>query len=286
MTVQEFARTVKFLYREKGGKEFFTEKAFLSALFEKNGFSPDARILEPERVLTGAEESALLRDAARLLEGFPLQYYLGSEYFDGNEYLCAEGVLIPRRDTETLVCAAEKEAARGGAVWDLCCGSGCVGIALALRRPDLSVTAFDLSPEALVLTKKNAARLLPGRPFPAHCADVLSDAFFERLKREKPALLVSNPPYVTDAEMASLPANVRREPRLALEGGEDGLRFYRRFLFYAAKTGIPILAEIGKGQSAPLKTLAFEAGISVSFARDPSGVERVALFQKNVAENC
>ena len=285
MTVQEFVRTVKLMFRERGGEAFFTETDFLRALWEKNGFPRDVRLTRPERELTEAEESCLFADAARLLDGYPVQYYLGSEFFDGREYLCREGVLSPRRDTETLVAAAERHAPHGGEVWDLCCGSGCVGIALKLRRPDLTVRAYDLSPDAVTLTRENAARLLPEGKLDVACTDVLSDAFFRRLQAAPPALAVSNPPYVTLAEMEALPANVRREPRLALEAGEDGLRFFARFLFYSAETGVPFLTEIGKGQSAALKTRAAKADLALSFARNPAGIERVAFFRKNVGEN-
>ena len=286
MTVQEFARTVKLMFRERGGEAFFTEKALLLALFEKNGFPSDARLTQPDRPLSPEEEKRLLADCTRLLSGYPLQYYLGSEFFDGREYLCREGVLIPRADTEVLVRLAAETVPENGAVWDLCCGTGCVGIALLLRRPDLSVLAFDLAPEAVELAAENARRLAPEAPFAVEKADVLSDGFRERFLREKPDLVLSNPPYVTAEEMTRLPANVRREPALALEGGRDGQRFYRRFVSLAAESGVPFLAEVGKGQAEAVFSLAEKAGLACSSFPDGAGAERVVSVRKKVAENC
>ena len=210
-----------------------------------------------------------------LLSGYPIQYYLGTEYFCGEEYFVSEGVLIPRPETELLVEKAMQVAEKNSLVWDLCCGSGCVGIALLLKRPDLSCVSFDLSHDAVMLTKKNRSRFgLEDRLSVAE-EDVLSPDLEERLFREKPSLLISNPPYLTAKEMNEIPENVAKEPKMALYGGEDGLNFYRRLLDLAKKGNVPLVAEVGAAQKEEVSRLLSERKMQGFFYRDFSGFWRV-----------
>ena len=280
MTVRELLFAVKALYREKGGEEFFSEKELLRAVFEKNGLDPALPLTDPKKIVGEKTAETLLGDARRLSEGEPLQYYLGTAFFDGREFLCEEGVLIPREDTEALVDEGEESLPENGLFFDFCCGSGCVGIALLLRRRDAVCQSFDLSEKALSLTEKNRARFgLEGRLTARKC-DVFSPEAEEMLQKEKPRLVLANPPYITDSEMLLLPENVRREPEIALRGGADGLDFYRRFLFLAKKTGIPFAFEIGKGQEKILIPLAEKQGFFVSFRRDGRGIARVLKIEQ------
>ena len=279
MTVRELVRTVKLLYAGKGGEAFFSERIFLSALFEKNALPRDLRLADPDRALPEDVTEKILSDARLLLDGEPLQYYLGTAFFDGREFLCEREVLIPRADTETLVDEGERLLPGKSVFFDLCCGSGCVGIALLLRRPDLSGFAFDLSEKALSLAGKNRARFgLEKRLFLARL-DVFSPDLENAIRREKPALVLANPPYLSSADMKEIPPNVRREPEIALHGGEDGLLFYRRFFDLCRKTGVPFAFEIGKGQDVPLRRLAEKEGFSASFCKDGGGVWRVMKIQ-------
>ncbi len=155
----------------------------------------------------------------------PLQYILGSQPFYGREMLVGEGVLIPRADTESvceqaLALIPEDESVR---VLDLCCGSGALGIALALERPRARVWASDISEKALTWAEKNVRRnrapvtLLRGDLWEA-AAGMTFD------------VVVSNPPYIPEGEMPLLQEEVKREPALALCGGADGLETFRRIL--------------------------------------------------------
>ncbi len=279
MTVRELSLLVKKAYRNKDGERFFTEKALLSALFEKNGLDRSLPLIDPDLALTEELERAFLSDLDRLLSGEPLQYYLGTEFFCGREFLVSPGVLIPRPETELLVELGKKEAEKGSLVFDFCCGSGCVGIALLLAREDLSCHAFDVSSQALALAKKNRARFSLENRLWVEELDVLSSGALQLLQREKPSLVLANPPYLTRQEMENIPENVRREPAIALLGGEDGLLFYRAFAEYCRVSGIPFLCEIGSAQEEKIRELMESQGLSVTFYRDFSDLPRAFLIR-------
>ena len=246
------------------------------------GFLPTSCSVAEMIGLSACVAGALMRrlpvcGLAALLAGEPLQYYLGTEYFRGREYLVRPEVLIPRADTEVLVELVLEKAPQGALVLDLCCGSGIVGIETVLCRKDLSVLGFDLSEAALALSRDNAARLGAER-ISFERGDVLSPAFPSRARALSPALLAANPPYLTGEEMQALADNVRREPALALDGGEDGLLFYRALLDLSCALGIPLAAEIGWKQRLPLEKLALERGGCICFYPDPSGRDRAFYF--------
>lgn len=162
--------------------------------------------------------------AKRIQNGEPLQYLVGSWDFMGHTFQVGEGVLIPRPETEQL-CELALEALKGipnPIVLDLCAGSGCVGISIARARPDSHVILFEKSPEALVYCRRNAAanaagnlEIQPWDIFNFYPLPDLADA------------IVSNPPYITTDEIPTLQKQVQYEPRMALDGGRDGLAFYR-----------------------------------------------------------
>lgn len=280
MTVREASLVVKKIYKIKKGERFFTEKALLSALLEHYGLGKNASLECPEKDLTDAEEDGILSDAELLLGGYPIQYYLGTEYFCGKEFLVSEGVLIPRPETELLVEKAAETAEKNSLVWDLCCGSGCVGIALLLLRPDLSCVSFDLSENAVALTEKNTARFGVTDRLAVIKEDVFSPALEERLLREKPTLILSNPPYLTAKEMDEIPENVAREPQMALYGGDDGLLFYRRLLELSEKGNVPLIAEMGALQKDGISNLIRERRMKGIFYRDFSEFWRVFRAEK------
>ncbi len=163
--------------------------------------------------------------------GYPLQYLLGEWDFYDLTLQVGEGVLIPRPETEILVDEAltflharKRPDGRPAEVLDLCAGSGCIGLAVAKHAPDCRVTLVEQSPDALVWLNRNREALA----FP-NVRVLQGDILAGPAALDLPAadLILSNPPYVTDAEMAVLQEEVRYEPRMALEAGEDGLRFYR-----------------------------------------------------------
>lgn len=273
MTLRELSKEIKKRYGNQ--KEcFFTEKALLSAVFEKNGFSRNALLLSPEAPVEERVCRRVLEDADRLLSGEPIQYYLGSEFFCGLEFTVRPGVLIPRPETERLVELACEAAPKDGLVFDLCCGSGCVGLSLLSKRPDLRCMAFDLSPEAVKLSEENSARLGFSSRYSVFQRDVLATDFLPFLKEMKPSVILANPPYLTQKEMTEIPANVKNEPSLALYGGEDGLDFYRAFSRYARETGIALLCEMGFAQENRIRKILENDGLSPKFYQDFSKLPR------------
>lgn len=184
-----------------------------------------------------AYEALLARREARE----PMQYILGSTGFMGGEFHVEPGVLCPRPDTEILCEEALRRLIPGGRVLDIGTGSGALAVSIARLAKGSRVTAVDVSDTALAVARDNAAR---------NGADVrfVKSDCFSALAGETFDLIVSNPPYISRAEMETLMPEVRREPELALFGGEDGLDFYRRITREAGahlNAGGVLLFEIG-----------------------------------------
>ena len=238
------------------------------------------------RELYAPEETVAAVEAGRkrLLAGEPLAYVLGEWEFYGLNLRVTPDVLIPRDDT----CAVTELAIRQGLflqqdprILDLCCGSGCIGLAIASRVKDAKVTLADLSREALAVAKENTVRnRLTGR---VRCvqADALGvpAPFLGKFD-----MIVSNPPYVTEAEMGELPSSVRDyEPSMALYGGEDGLDFYRAIAgnyTAALKSGGYLCFEFGMGQGDSVCRILEENGYTIlERTRDYNERERAVLAQ-------
>jgi release factor glutamine methyltransferase len=176
----------------------------------------------------------------------PLEYILKRVEFYGCSIEVCPDVLIPRPETEILVDMIAKELKGAkGSLWDLCTGSGCIGLALKKACPQLSVTLSDLCPKALAVARANAA---------GNRLDVgwLQGDLLAPFAGRKASFVVCNPPYVSDAEMQTLPQSVKGfEPRLALAGGPDGVLFYERLaeeLPPYLERGAKLFFEIGKSQ--------------------------------------
>ena len=268
MNLKEFSLTVKKEYRNQKGARFFSERALLSALLEKAGFHKNAVLLTPEKEILPSVEKTLLSDLDKLLSGYPIQYFLGSEFFCGEEFLVAENVLIPRPETELLVELAAKKAKKGSVVFDFCCGSGCIGLSLLKKREDLSVCLYDLSDDALSLTNRNCEKFSLSKRSKIRKLDVLSAEAKEEILREKPSLILSNPPYLTKKEMEEIDDNVKNEPSMALDGGEDGLLFYKALILLSKETKTPILCEMGSGQKDGVENLLSKEDFQYEFFKD------------------
>lgn len=214
------------------------------------------------------------------ISGYPLQYLLGEWEFYGRPFFVGEGVLIPRPDTEIVAEAALRAVKQipCPAVFDLCAGSGCIGLTMALERPDSTVYAVEKSEKAFFYLQKNRER---------HRAEnvtaVKGDIFApDRLPLpEKADLIVCNPPYITDSAMKELQAEVTHEPSAALSGGADGLRFYR-FISPEYKprlrAGGALVFEIGCDQQAAVEEiLKAEGFLQVSATPDYGGNPRAVM---------
>ena len=210
---------------------------------------------------------------AERLTGKPLWYILGTCNFYGYDFKVDGRVLIPRPETEELVSEALKFVKAGDRVLDLCTGSGAIAVTVALKT-GATVVASDVSDEALSLAKENAARLGANVEF-------LQGDLFENVSGEFDAIL-SNPPYIPTADIAGLQTEVKDyEPTLALDGGEDGLAFYRRIAAEAGgylKEGGILLLEVGEGEAG--KAAEMLSGYSVRIIKDLEGIERIVAAVK------
>ena len=227
-------------------------------------------------------EGALSRAVEQRAERFPLQYILGTWGFWRQEYEVSPDCLIPRPDTELLVDYAARKLPRGGRFIDLCTGSGCIAISLLCERPDLSAVAVDLFDATLSLAERNARRNGVGEDrLTLIRGDVLDGAFMHELGKFD--AILSNPPYITPAVIDTLAPELAFEPRAALDGGEDGLIFYRRMILgsdyrSALKAGGCFIFEMGYDQGDALRALAAEAGDTCTVHRDLGGQERMAVL--------
>ena len=240
-----------------------------------------------DREIYASEEVCELTESfvQRRLRGEPMPYILGQWDFYGMTLIVTPDVLIPRDDTVVVTELAIKKAMyleQNPRILDLCTGSGCIGLAVARRVKDARVTLGDISPAALRVARRNISQLkLTGR---VNC--VAMDA-------RKPAqeflgtydLIVSNPPYVTTKQMQQLDPSVRDfEPHLALDGGEDGLDFYRAIIrnFTSALRGNGYLCfEFGMGQESAVCSLLERGGYEIlELRKDTADITRAVLAQK------
>ena len=223
----------------------------------------------------GQLQQALARREAH----YPLQYLLGTWGFWRQEYEVSPDCLIPRSDTEVLVEYAVRNAPRGGRILDLCTGSGCIAISLLCEREDLCGVAVDLFDSTLALAKRNAVRngVDPSR-LTLLQGDVLQAEFLATLGTFD--MILSNPPYIPTATVDTLAPELSHEPRAALDGGKDGLMFYRRMLRgdyrRTLRAGGSFVFEIGFDQADALRMLAGRDRCDI--IKDLGGCDRVAVI--------
>ena len=229
--------------------------------------------VEPE-----AEEKYLnwIRQRA---EHIPLQQLTGEQDFMGLTFSVNEHVLIPRQDTEILVEEVLKELHDGMRILDMCTGSGCILLSLLHYSNDCEGLGVDLSAEALEVAGRNVLKVLP--PEKAEHAHFLQSDLFEKVEG-KFEIIVSNPPYIASAEVEKLMPEVRdHEPRMALDGTEDGLHFYRRIIEEAGKHLVSsgmLFFEIGYDQGQAVSELMRTEGYcDVQVVQDYAGLDRVVF---------
>ena len=230
-----------------------------------------SRLAEEDKLLVPSEVRALDAIAAERLSGKPLWYILGDTEFYGYKIKVDERVLIPRPETEQLAELVIKTAEEGDKILDLCTGSGCIAVAVAKQAAEknIAVTASDISASALELAAENAK---------ANGADIkfIESDLFAKV-RGKFNIIVCNPPYIRRGDLAGLQREVREhEPLSALDGGDDGLDFYRRLAAEAPKhlvRGGTLLVECGIGQAQDIVRL-FQKFDYTMVSRDLEGVER------------
>ncbi len=241
------------------------------------GTDRNTLLVHGDRKLDEAQESFFSSLIEKRAERIPLQHLTGTQNFMGLEFEVNEQVLIPRQDTEILVEEALKELHDGMRVLDMCTGSGCILISLLSYSNDCRGVGVDLSGEALRVAERNVRRLL-NREKADGIALVQGD-LFENVEGQFD-MLVSNPPYIRTKELETLMPEVREhEPRMALDGAEDGICFYKRIVEGSKrhlKRGGMLLFEIGCDQAVEVSELMREAGYrEVRVIKDYAGHDRV-----------
>lgn len=225
-----------------------------------------------------ADEQAELVERAvlRRISGEPLQYILGEWDFFGRTFEVGEGVLVPRPETELLVeLALEKlRNVRYPVVFDLCAGSGCVGLTIAAERPDAHVWLFEKYDEAFRYLKRNIKKL--GLTNVQAVQHDITLGYDDKIS-ETPDLIVSNPPYLRTDELEGVPAEVMHEPVTALDGGADGTDFYRiiasRWLPNVNKHG-GIIFECDPSQTLKIADMLMPYAMRVKIVTDIFGLQR------------
>lgn len=277
MTVGEAYRKTKDILTEAG----FEAPAFEAlCLTEKVfGFNRLALITKGEETVASEEKLAVLAELTeKRLNHEPLQYLLGKWSFMGIDLLVGEGVLIPRDDTEvvTSLCIDYLSCKESPNVIDLCAGSGAISLALE-KYANCKVTAVELSDKAFSYLTQNiklnnsAVNALNGDIF--ECHKYIADNSLD--------LIVSNPPYIKTADIASLQKEVQHEPAMALDGGESGLDFYRRIVPLwksKLKAGGALAFELGEGQYDEVSRILADNGFGgITESIDFGGIQRAII---------
>ncbi|KJS19478.1 MAG: hypothetical protein VR72_18705 [Clostridiaceae bacterium BRH_c20a] len=264
------------------GKEGQMEGELL--LSKVSGYSRAKLWAYPEVELSESDRKFFTELVKLRHAGEPLQYLLGTQSFMGLDFLVNKNVLIPRSDTEVLVeetISLARKLQWPLRILDLCTGSGAIAISLAKYLLEAEVTAVDISREALQTAQANAE---------LHNVDqrvkILQGDLFHPIGCDTFHIITSNPPYITTAEMVKLPDDVKKEPSLALWGGEDGLDFYRRIIKesrqYLKAPGW-LLVEIGWLQGERVKELFEKNGFTeCQIIKDWAGHDRVVTGRSSV----
>lgn len=278
--------TIRVLYRRL--REELSPVCGAFADYEARQILEHALALAPQELpLKLSEDTLLSEPVCHRISGIllrrkrqePLAYILGDTWFYGQKFYVTPDCLIPQADTE-IVCESVIALAPAGArIADICTGSGCIALSVLVSIRDASAVGYDISDGALAVAQENARRLgLSERFSPVH-ADVFEGDFMEEDGLFD--IIVSNPPYVASAVIPMLSPEVRAEPVIALDGGEDGLRFYRRLLDVCprhGKCGGYLVFEIGYDQREAVGALCRERGLACRFSRDFGGNDRVCVI--------
>lgn len=245
MKLKEIRKNTAKLLSENGIEaSAFETDVILQTVLE---LDKTALIMKLESELSAEQLERISTIVRKRVEGYPLQYIVGSWEFYGREFLVGEGVLIPRADTETLIDTAKKLVEKNSTVIDLCSGSGCIAITLE-KELEARTYALEKSEKAFEYLTKNV-KLNNSKTTP-----LLRDVLDEKSPSDLPEadLVVSNPPYIKTDEIKTLSKEVGYEPEMALDGDKDGLKFYReitRLWKDRIKNGGYLVYEIGYTQA-------------------------------------
>ena len=278
--------TVNEIYRELSRKlTAVTDEAEIEAriiIEEVLSLTYSDFLLSGGKAVGETEQNKISSVLAERLGGRPLQYILGKWDFYSNEFFVGEGVLIPRPETEQLCeYAIEKlKKTEKPIIYDLCAGSGCIGLTVKMHVPDSRVFMFEKSAEALVYLEKNRRKFGLERETVTIKGDILNGyEAFSALP--VPDVIISNPPYIRTCDMDKLQPEVRFEPSMALDAGEDGLMFYRAIAekwLSKMKSGFAVV-ECGEDQAMKIASIFSDYCTETEIIKDFNHIDRfVAAF--------
>lgn len=271
MVISELKRKIQAALKDNA--RFEAEQIVMAAL----NITRTELITDSRREVTDGEYEKAMAMTARRKKGEPLQYILGSTDFMSLEFFVGEGVLIPRSDTETLVEAVLNvlDCEKAYSALDICTGSGCIGISLAYYRENVTADLIDISDTAIETAKKNILHNGMQEGVKVYKCDILKE-----YPDRKYDIIVSNPPYIKSDVIETLQTEVKDyEPHIALDGGKDGLTFYRRIIEIAPKllnkNGL-LAFEIGNEQGEEVSELMADFD-GIEIIKDLCGNDRVVI---------
>lgn len=284
MTLRELIRYGETCLQDAGIEDYASDTRILAMYVFKLDYTGLMMHIQDEMP---EEDEQYYRECIELRSThIPCHHITGYQVFMGYDFTVDENVLIPRQETELLVEEALRcaDGINPCKTLDVCCGSGCIGISFALKRRETGycndkVTMLDISKHAVNVAKENNLKLDAG-------CEVIKSDLFERVD-EKYDIIISNPPYIRTADIDELMDEVRcHEPRLALDGGEDGLYFYDRIIKEARKFLYEdgrLLFEIGYDQYRDVWELLVDSGYTdIRLIKDYAGLDRVVTAVKAV----
>lgn len=276
MTINEYRKNaVAELSEITDNAEFETDQLMMFALKK----SKNELVVSRREELTEENISVLDKVISRRIEREPLQYICGEWEFFGLRMFCGKGCLIPRTETEMLVDYIIKHLPQGGHFIDLCTGSGCIAVSILNNRPDATAVAVDISEDALFYAKKNAEYYgLDDSRIKFICCDV-NNYVPDKLSD----IIVSNPPYIKTDDIQGLEPEVHCEPYIALDGGCDGLDFYKVIATKFKKhlvDGGEVVLEVGYDIAQEVSEIFRENGFKSEIISDIFSVERMCLAKK------
>ena len=245
-------------------------------IFFVTGLNSQEQLLNYKKELTDNEENKVKDILFKRINGYPLQYILGKWTFMGRDFSVGEGVLIPRDDTEVVVLSVIPylEQNKNLRIIDLCSGSGIIAVTLKCMFPKCEVHALELSEKALPYLKRNIESLAPDVILHQGDLNLLCECFEDNYFD----LVISNPPYIQSEVIPTLQTEVKREPKMALDGGTDGLDFYRSITqkwSNKLKPGGMMAFELGEGQFDIVKAMMKEKGFeNISEYKDLGNIQR------------
>ncbi|MDR1364382.1 MAG: peptide chain release factor N(5)-glutamine methyltransferase [Oscillospiraceae bacterium] len=264
--------------------EFETNKLDFSLIFQEIfGLNRLELVLYGDKQAEKFKIDSFFKMLQRKKNGEPLQYIIGHQEFYGLDLKIGNGVLIPRKDTETLVKVAvemidlQHNSLAKLNIVDLCSGSGAIALALKKEFKLANVTAIEISPQAFYFIKKNIANTN------INIKAILGDIFkvYDDFKNSSLDLIISNPPYISTNDLFFLEKEVKFEPKIALDGGHEGLDFYFNIIkkwSVKLKKGAIIAFEVGFDQSNKVFKILKESGFNnITIKKDLNGINRVVI---------